>query len=55
MIPADVRRAAELLEQWTLLEARKMRVAGMPGPAVMLFELVGSVCGYFLVAVGVRK
>jgi hypothetical protein len=47
VIPDDVRAAAELLETLTLEEGRKMRAAGLLGPAVM-FELVGSVCEYFL-------
>jgi hypothetical protein len=48
VIPDDVRAAAELLAMWCLAEGLKMREAGVPGPAVMMFELVGSVCEYFL-------
>lgn len=48
MIPPEVRAAAELLRDWSLAEGRKMRAAHALGPAVMLFELVGAVCEYFL-------
>jgi hypothetical protein len=54
VIPPDVKAAAELLERWVLREAGRMRAVSMGGPVVMLFELVGAVCNYFLVAVGVR-
>jgi len=48
VIPPEVRAAAELLRDWCLEEGRKMRRAGVLGPVVMMFELVGSVCEYFL-------
>lgn len=51
MIPDEVRAAAVLLREWTFAEAQKMRAAGVSGPGVLMFELVGSVCDYFLGAV----
>jgi hypothetical protein len=54
VIPKEVKEAAEVLESWCTVEARKMRAAGSSGPAVMMFELVVAVCDYFLVDVGER-
>ena len=54
MLPDDVKKAAEVLEGWARKESSAMRAAGFYGPAVMLLELVASVCNYFLVAMGVR-
>jgi hypothetical protein len=55
VIPYEVRAAAELLKTWALDEGWKMRQAGVMGPAVNLFELVGAVCEYFLCTVGGRQ
>jgi len=48
MIPDDVREAAVLLSEWCLAEGQRVRALGRAGPAVMLFDLVGSVCEYLL-------
>jgi hypothetical protein len=54
VIPEEVKEAAEVLEEWCTVEARKMRAACAFGPAVMMFELVAVMCDYFLTAVGAR-
>ena len=48
MLPSEVRDAANLLRTWTLGEALKMRAARSFRPRVVLYELVGAVCEYFL-------
>jgi hypothetical protein len=48
ILPPEVRDAASLLMTWTLDEALELRAAEEHGPRVVLCELVGSVCEYFL-------
>jgi hypothetical protein len=48
MLPPEVRAAASLLMTWTRDEAVKMRAAQVQGPCVVLYELVESVCEFFL-------
>jgi len=50
MIPAEVRVAAATLGTWCLEEAKRIRSVPGSGPdkVVLFYELVGSVCQYFL-------
>jgi len=50
MIPAEVRVAAATLGTWCLDEAARLRGALNPtnSKVVLLYELVGSVCEYFI-------
>jgi len=55
VLPAEVKAAAEVVEDWAKVQGVAMRAARMFGPAVMLYELVAAVLDYFLVATGARK
>jgi hypothetical protein len=54
MIPAEVKAAAATLGTWCLEEAKRLRGALNPtnSKVVLFYELVGSVCDYFLKVLG---